>query len=198
MGRDLPAKFKHLQVFKSDKIDDGIINEKSNSSNKGTDYQSITDMYKGDSNSRTIEGYDKYSSHDWKLCDSDKEFFTQKNDQQFISDDDRQRSTLFGTCTKNDWQDSLHTLKHSFEIATSSKSDSDLKSNHGKRDSNNNTSSILDVSTLEHTEKPSTEIHTRIIQKEDCPQQFTKHVPSYLDKCSWYEKSEQVSDIIMY
>ena len=194
MGKDY---LKHSQVFKPDRTEHGIINEKfrfkNNSSNKGNDFQSNVDVYKDDSDTKTIEGYDKRG---WKSCDSDKEVFTrQKNDEQFISDDGRSKSTfgtLVGAFRKDDWQDSLHTLKHSLEIATGSKSDSDLKSEHTKHDI-----SAIDASTLEYAENPSTEIDTRTFQKKDCPQQFSKNVTSWVDKCSWYKESEPVSDIVL-
>lgn len=149
---------------------------------------SVTDI-------KTIEGYDK---QDWKSysCDSDKEVvFPQKNNRSLVSDDGRQKGTFFaGTSRKDDYQDSFHVPKHS-KVPTTSKSGSDLKLEHTKHDPSN--ISAIDVPRLEYTEKPSTKIDTRSFQKKDCPQEITKNVTSWLDKCSWYKESEQVSDNIM-
>ena len=198
MGKDSPIKL-HSQVSKSARIEDGITDNKyqfeNSSSDKRNECQYIGDLYKGDPDIKTIEGYDK---QDWKsyACDSDKEVvFPQKNNRSLVSDDGRQKGTFFaGTSRKDDYQDSFHVPKHS-KVATTSKSDSDLKPEHTKHDSSD--ISAIDVPRLEDTEKPSTNIDTRIFQKKDCPQEITKNMTSWLDKCSWYKESEHVSDNIM-
>ena len=188
MGKDSPA----LQISKSDKdkIDDDICIDgksqfESNSSNKGSDYQSISDIHKNDSPT-TIDGYGKHLFHDWKSSDFDKDINTQKDNQQFIGNDDKQV-----TFTEND--SSLYAMKR-YIIATNRDRKFELRGKCGSIDTN-----PIDVAyiplTFEHTERANSEIDTRIFQKKEYhSQELNKNVTSSLDKCSWDKESEEVSD----
>ena len=208
MGKDSPsAKLNDTQASQLDKIEDDVDNDKlkfqSNSSKKESNYQSITDTCKDNPHFSHTHSYHKQKSQSFV-----KEYL---NNKQHGSDEVKRR--IFG----EDCQRDLHGLAHHFldkhysdndsdlesepysdddsdlESEPYSDDDSDLESEPGElgfTDSYN--SNNIDNYTVEHIGKTDNEIDLRIFQKKDYSQDITKEMPPFLEKCSWYKKSEEV------
>ena len=191
MGKDSPAELKYPRASKLNETeDDEKFQIQNNPSNKENDCQSIIDLCKGNSHTENKEDKNhKKSLDEWK---SHKGHFIHRNNQQYNSDETKlSPQDVNGEKTQNAL---LHDATYHSMDNRDLDSDNDHKYKHIKLGFmhfyNSRRNSYW---ALEHTEKTSNEIDARDFQKQDYSREFAKYVTSFLDKCSWYEKSEQVS-----
>lgn len=208
MGKDSPsAELNDSQASQLDKIEDDVDNDKlkfqnNYSSKKESNCQSITDTYKDNPPFSHTRSY-----HQWKSQSFVKECL---NNEQHGNDEVKRR-----ICGE-DCQQDLHGLAHHFldkrslnddsdpesepyldddsdlESEPYSDDDSDLESEPGELGfTHSYNSNNIDNYTVEHIGKTDNEIDLRIFQKKDYSQDVTKEMPPFLEKCSWYKKSEE-------
>ena len=188
MGKDSPAKLQY-PLNENETEDDEKFQIQNNPSNKECDCQPIIDLCKD--NSHTVNKEDKNhkkSPDEWKK--SHKGRCIQRNNQQYYSDETKQSPQDVNE--EKTPSDLLHDATcHSLDNRELD-SDDDYKDELVKHKHCCN-STYKDYWAPEHTEKTSNEIDVRDFQKQDYTREFTKYINSLLDKCSWYENSEQVS-----
>ena len=191
MDKDSPAKLKYPRASKLNETeDDEKFQIQNNPSNKEKDCQSIIDLCKDNSHTENKEDKNhKKSLDEWK---SRKGHFIQRNNQQYNSDETKQISQ---DVNEEKTQNALlHDATYHSIDNRDLDSDNDHKYKHIKLGFMHfYNSRHSDYWALEHTEKTSNElIDARDFQTQDYSREFAKYVTSFLDKCSWYEKSEQV------
>lgn len=186
MKKDSSTRLECPQTFGLDKgkSENDIDNKKFQSNNlseKEKEY-SIGDMCKDDSHS--IESKNKNLFHEQK-----------SRDQQYNSSDDSRQGLL---STSGDQKAIFHALEDTFdnqyfeEIVTSINGESDHKQHLLKYKKLPFMRCTLDSVGV----KFKNEIDVKVFQKEDYSMKFPKHATTSLDKYSWREKSESVSDAI--